>query len=154
MVANGLVEGINTLLSALMTFLLQFMQFDWQHHGQWIFLLSSLIVAAMLAVIVQLKNILVDFAFYLLISSFYHVLLAVASNLIASQLPSGSYSLIFGFNTFLALIFGYRDTVPSLQWLFCCNFFSVFGADDRFQIVQTEIVFSLFLLISSACAKN
>ncbi|KAH7695701.1 reduced folate carrier [Aphelenchoides avenae] len=88
-----------------MTFLLQYWRVDWKRSGPPVFFGSSMASAVMLLVMSRTTNVFVAYAMYLSTSSMYHILIAVASNIIASQLNSASYSLIFGFNTFLALLF-------------------------------------------------
>lgn len=49
-------------------------------------------------------QILLSYVFYILISALYHVLIAAASHNIALESDSNKNGLIFGFNSFVALI--------------------------------------------------
>uniref|UniRef100_A0A914YRE9 Uncharacterized protein n=1 Tax=Panagrolaimus superbus TaxID=310955 RepID=A0A914YRE9_9BILA len=104
-VGNGMVECVNTLLGAIITFYLQYIKFEWKKYGEFIFFTSSLAISISLLGMSEINNIFILYGLYLFTDCIYHMLIAAASNIIASQLNSASYSFIFGFNTFIALIF-------------------------------------------------
>ncbi|KAI6205593.1 hypothetical protein M3Y94_00809700 [Aphelenchoides besseyi] len=104
-VGNGFVECANTLISACLTFSLQYYKLNYQRYGSKLFVLSSLVSAALLLLMALTEEVLLSYALYVINSSVYHLLIAVASSIIATELNSSNYSLVFGFNTFVALIF-------------------------------------------------
>uniref|UniRef100_A0A1I7SG87 Thiamine transporter 2 n=2 Tax=Bursaphelenchus xylophilus TaxID=6326 RepID=A0A1I7SG87_BURXY len=100
---NGVMECITTLSTTLLTFGLQYVSFNWKKHSSTVFLTTSIFSSLLLAGMAFIQNIFVSYFFYILNSTLYHVLIAAASTTIAAQLQSSKYSLIFGFNTFVAL---------------------------------------------------
>uniref|UniRef100_A0A7E4ZX56 Thiamine transporter 2 n=1 Tax=Panagrellus redivivus TaxID=6233 RepID=A0A7E4ZX56_PANRE len=104
-VGNGVVECINTLLGAIVTFYLQYFKLEYKNYGAAIFFFSSVIIGTFLIAMTFLRSIIAVYVLYIIVDGVYHVLIAAASNIIASQLSSASYSFIFGCNTFCALIF-------------------------------------------------
>ncbi|CAD5205861.1 unnamed protein product [Bursaphelenchus okinawaensis] len=101
---NGLMECVTTLSSTLLTFGLQYTSFDFKKHSSTVFLSTSIFSAILLAGMASIQIIWFSYFFYIFNLTLYHVLIAAASNTIAAQLHSSKYSLIFGFNTFVALI--------------------------------------------------
>lgn len=104
-VGNGMVECMNTLLGAIVTFYLQYLKLEYKNYAAVIFFFSSIIIGTFLIAMTYLQNILIVYVLYIVVDAVYHILIAAASNIIASQLTSASYSFIFGCNTFCALIF-------------------------------------------------
>lgn len=77
-VGNGMVECVNTLLGAIVTFYLQYMDINWQKYGEVVFFFSSIFVGLFLLGMVFIKNIFVVYGFYLLCDVVYHMLIAAA----------------------------------------------------------------------------
>ncbi|KAI6173282.1 hypothetical protein M3Y98_01065100 [Aphelenchoides besseyi] len=78
---------------------------NYQRYGSKLFVLSSIVSAALLLLMALTERVLLSYALYVINSSVYHLLIAAASSIIATELNSSNYSLVFGFNTFVALIF-------------------------------------------------
>ncbi|KAK6033436.1 reduced folate carrier [Ostertagia ostertagi] len=103
-VENGLVEFLNTLLGAIIAFLVQFAAINWTRYEGVALITSSAFVAIVLAVVSQTKQILVAYVGYICVTSTYHLLITAASCNIACQLTTENYGLVFGWNTFAAVV--------------------------------------------------
>jgi thiamine transporter 2/3 len=93
------------VLAACLTFSLQYWKFNWRRFGDKIFFVSSLISATLLFFMASTGNVWLSYALYITNSSIYHLLIAAASSIIAAELNSSNFGLVFGFNTFIALAF-------------------------------------------------
>lgn len=103
-VENGLVEFLNTLAGAILAFLVQFAAVNWHKYGEVTVIISLAIIAVILAVISQTNYVLIAYIGYILITSMHHTLITAASCNIASELNSENYGLVFGWNTFTAVV--------------------------------------------------
>ncbi|VDL74939.1 unnamed protein product [Nippostrongylus brasiliensis] len=103
-VENGLVEFSNTSIGAVLAFLVQFAHIDWHRYGEVTLIISSAFIAIVLAVVSQTNQILVAYIGYVCMTSTYHMLITAASFNIASELTSINYGLVFGWNTFSAVV--------------------------------------------------
>ncbi|CAJ0610310.1 unnamed protein product [Cylicocyclus nassatus] len=100
---NGLTEFVNTLMSAVMAFAIQFAAIDWIKYGELTLALSSSLIAVILAVVSQTKYVVLAYIGYVLVTAIYHALITAASCNIATELSSTIYGLVFGWNTFVAV---------------------------------------------------
>lgn len=101
---NGITECANTLIGALLTFLVQYLKINWVKRGEAVLFVTSTAAAALIFLLSQTTSIILAYILYVAIASIYHMLITAASANIASQLDSASYGLVFGWNTFLALV--------------------------------------------------
>ncbi|VDM41303.1 unnamed protein product [Toxocara canis] len=101
---NGITECANTLVGALISFLVQYMQINWVKRGEFVLFLTSSVAAVLIFALSQTTNILFAYILYVAVASIYQMLMTAATANIAAQLDSASYGLVFGWNTFLALV--------------------------------------------------
>ncbi|XP_054138559.1 thiamine transporter 2-like [Melozone crissalis] len=103
-VYNGAVEAIATFLSSVTSFLVQYMQIDWDHFGELALGIFSAIDAGCLFLMHFSTSIWVCYAGYLIFKACYVLLLTIATFQIAINLSMERYALMFGFNNFIALL--------------------------------------------------
>ncbi|PAV64237.1 hypothetical protein WR25_12553 [Diploscapter pachys] len=103
-VDNGIAECANTLSSAILSFVIQYLSINWLRYGELTLSLSSLIISAVLAVLSQINKIIVAYIGYVLCTAIYNMLITAASANIASELTASNYGLVFGWNTFVAVL--------------------------------------------------
>uniref|UniRef100_A0A0R3RUY1 Na_Ca_ex domain-containing protein n=1 Tax=Elaeophora elaphi TaxID=1147741 RepID=A0A0R3RUY1_9BILA len=92
---NGITESINTLIGAIISFSLQYVEIDWKAHDELIFSISSALIALFLISISQTN-----------FKSMIALNIQFCSATIAEELDSASYGFIFGSNTFVAILLG------------------------------------------------
>ncbi|KAL3076140.1 hypothetical protein niasHS_013687 [Heterodera schachtii] len=102
---NGFVESINTLLSALVVFLVQFIPLKWAEHSILVCCISTMVMALLLYAMVYFGSIFADYILYIVLYMFYNMLITISSDLIATHLsPNGAYGLVFGINGFVGVL--------------------------------------------------
>ncbi|EFO16653.1 hypothetical protein LOAG_11851, partial [Loa loa] len=101
---NGITECINTLIGAIISFSLQYINKDWTVHDELIISITTAIITLLLIIMSQIKLIIIAYINYVIITAIYNLLMTAACATIASELNSASYGFIFGFNTFVALL--------------------------------------------------
>ncbi|KAL3070037.1 hypothetical protein niasHT_033547 [Heterodera trifolii] len=103
---NGFVESINTLLNTLVVFLAQFVSLKWaEYRSVVVCCVSTMSMAWLLYAMVHFDSLFADYILYIVLYMFYNMLNAISSNLIATHLsPNGAYGLVFGINSFVALL--------------------------------------------------
>ncbi|GMT05202.1 hypothetical protein PENTCL1PPCAC_27376, partial [Pristionchus entomophagus] len=103
-VQNGIAEIANTLMGAILSFGMQYLTIDWGKWGGPTLAASSLLIAALQITAAFTDQIYLAYACYVGTSAIYHMLITAACFNIASLLTSSNYGLVFGVNTFVALI--------------------------------------------------
>ncbi|KJH41527.1 reduced folate carrier [Dictyocaulus viviparus] len=103
-VENGLVEVIGTSFGAMLSFIIQFADIDWIRFGDIILAIYSGTAAILLALISQTVHVLLAYSGYICVTAVYNMLITVASCNIAEQLNSINSGLVFGWNTFVAVV--------------------------------------------------
>ncbi|KAE9413789.1 hypothetical protein Angca_010075, partial [Angiostrongylus cantonensis] len=126
-IENGLVEVISTVAvmfqlycifiynayihiyihiyqSAVLSFFVQFAAIDWVQNGELVLTISSFLIVIILAVISQSDYVWIAYSGYVCVTATYHTLITVASYNIAHELGSINNSLVFGWNTFVAVV--------------------------------------------------
>ncbi|VDO30156.1 unnamed protein product [Haemonchus placei] len=107
-VENGLVEFVSTLIDgssgAILAFFVQFAAISWVRYETVALVIPSVFIAIILAVISQTQQVLIAYIGYVCITSTYHLFITVASTNIACQLTTETYGLVFGWNTFVAVV--------------------------------------------------
>ncbi|KAF8386205.1 folt-1 [Pristionchus pacificus] len=103
-VQNGIALIANTLMGAILSFGMQYLSIDWGRWGGPTLAASSLIIAALQLTAACTDQVYLAYACYVGTSAIYHMLITAACFNIASLLTSANYGLVFGVNTFVALI--------------------------------------------------
>uniref|UniRef100_A0A914WB31 Uncharacterized protein n=1 Tax=Plectus sambesii TaxID=2011161 RepID=A0A914WB31_9BILA len=103
-VQNGVTECVATLLGAGVAFSMQFVTLDWSKYGEIVLFIISVIDALLLFFMAKAENVFLSYGLYIIVCGSYQMLITVASHNIASRLQSASYGLVFGWNTFVALL--------------------------------------------------
>ncbi|XP_033472216.1 thiamine transporter 1 [Epinephelus lanceolatus] len=101
---NGYVETLSTLLGALAALLVGYLPVCWAVWGELALFLFSLLMAACVFVMDTMRNIWVCYSSYVLFRATYMLLITVATYQIAASLNMQRYALVFGVNTFIALL--------------------------------------------------
>ena len=107
------VRDLNTYVSiktghnffSVLAIMLGFIKLNWTLIGELTLAIISLLDALMLFLMASTNSIYVAYVGYVVFRSLYQMLITVASFEIASNITQSSYGLVFGFNTFLALLF-------------------------------------------------
>ncbi|CAJ1087144.1 thiamine transporter 1 isoform X2 [Xyrichtys novacula] len=101
---NGYVETLSTLLGALAALLVGYLPVCWSVWGELALCVLSLLMAVCVFVMDMLKNIWLCYGSYVLFRATYMLLITVATFQIAASLNMQRYALVFGVNTFMALL--------------------------------------------------
>ncbi|KAM4699621.1 thiamine transporter 1 [Discoglossus pictus] len=101
---NGSVEAVSTLLGAIAVFAVGYIKTSWSKWGQLLLALFSMVIAATVYVMVTIRNIWICYISYVLFRSIYMLLITIATFQIAANLSMECYALVFGVNTFIALV--------------------------------------------------
>ncbi|XP_070711755.1 thiamine transporter 1 [Pempheris klunzingeri] len=101
---NGYVETLSTLLGALAALLVGYLPVCWTVWGELALCVLSLLMAVCVLVMDTLRNIWLCYSSYVLFRATYMLLITVATYQIAASLNMQRYALVFGVNTFMALL--------------------------------------------------
>ncbi|XP_072315831.1 thiamine transporter 1-like [Eucyclogobius newberryi] len=101
---NGGVEAISTLLSAATVYSVSFIEVTWEHWGELALGGFSGLAAASLFLMTFIGNIWVCYAGYVVFKCLYMLLITIAMFQIAAGLSMERYALVFGVNTYVALV--------------------------------------------------
>ncbi|XP_061833523.1 thiamine transporter 1 [Nerophis lumbriciformis] len=101
---NGYVETMSTLLGAVAALLVGHLPVSWTVWGELAMCLLSLLMAACLLIMDMLPSIWLCYGSYILFRATYMLLITAATYQIAASLDMQRYALVFGVNTFLALL--------------------------------------------------
>ncbi|XP_070786844.1 thiamine transporter 1 [Enoplosus armatus] len=101
---NGYVETLSTLLGALAALLVGYLPVCWTVWGELALCVLSLLMAVCVFVMDTLRNIWLCYGSYVLFRATYMLLITVATYQIAASLNMQRYALVFGVNTFMALL--------------------------------------------------
>lgn len=101
---NGYVETLSTLLGALAALLVGYMPVCWALWGELALFVLSLLMAVCVFVMDTVRNIWLCYSSYVLFRATYMLLITVATYQIAASLNMQRYALVFGVNTFMALL--------------------------------------------------
>ncbi|XP_047433011.1 thiamine transporter 1 [Mugil cephalus] len=101
---NGYVETLSTLFGALAALLVGCLPVSWALWGELVLCALSLLMAACVFVMDTLENIWLCYSSYILFRTVYMLLITVATFQIATSLSMHRYALVFGVNTFVALV--------------------------------------------------
>ncbi|XP_030265792.1 thiamine transporter 1 [Sparus aurata] len=101
---NGYVETLSMLLGALAALLVGYLPVCWALWGELVLCVLSLLMAVCVFVMDMVRNIWMCYASYILFRATYMLLITVATYQIAASLNMQRYALVFGVNTFMALL--------------------------------------------------
>ncbi|XP_037618205.1 thiamine transporter 1 [Sebastes umbrosus] len=101
---NGYVETLSTLLGALAALLVGYLPVCWSLWGELALCVLSLLMAVCVFVMDTIRNIWICYGSYILFRAIYMLLITVATYQIAATLNMQRYALVFGVNTFVALL--------------------------------------------------
>ncbi|XP_046445559.1 thiamine transporter 1-like isoform X2 [Daphnia pulex] len=159
-VYNGGVEALHALLGALTTLAVGYLSIDWSVYGEPTIAVISLFEGVMLFVAGNTDVVWVTYTTYIAFCLSYRILITIASSEVAKGLKRESYGFIFGFNTFLALLFQSILTLcvtdgvglaldPQTQFKIYGGFFGVLGA-----IFSAMAAYSIFQHRSRVCVSK
>uniref|UniRef100_A0A8C2HQQ0 Solute carrier family 19 member 2 n=1 Tax=Cyprinus carpio TaxID=7962 RepID=A0A8C2HQQ0_CYPCA len=101
---NGYVETISTLLGAFAAFVVGFLKVSWAVWGELALCIFSVVIAVCVYLMDTIRNIWVCYTSYMLFRATYMLLITIATYQIAVNLSMRRYALVFGVNTFIALL--------------------------------------------------
>ncbi|XP_069476299.1 thiamine transporter 2-like [Ambystoma mexicanum] len=103
-VYNGGVEAVAALIGALATFAVSYMKLDWSIWGELALSFFSAISSGALYLMDFTSNIWASYAGYVIFKASYMFLITIVMFQIAENLNMARYALVFGINTFVALL--------------------------------------------------
>ncbi|VDN91706.1 unnamed protein product [Brugia pahangi] len=101
---NGITECTATLIGAIVCFFVQYLKIDWVKCGELVIWINSMIIAILLIVMSQTTSAFIAYIFYIALAIIYQLLMTAASTIIATELTTATYGLVFGSSTFVALL--------------------------------------------------
>ncbi|XP_050308768.1 thiamine transporter 1-like [Anthonomus grandis grandis] len=101
---NGAVESILTVIGFLGALAAGALKVDWKTRGELALTCCSLMQGFAMLISSQTSHVMVSYACYIVFGALYHLTITVASSEIAKVIQEDSYGLIFGINTFVALL--------------------------------------------------
>ncbi|KAJ8350374.1 hypothetical protein SKAU_G00255040 [Synaphobranchus kaupii] len=101
---NGYVETVSTLLGAMAAFSVSFVKISWTDWGELALCVFSVVIAVAVYLMDTVRNIWVCYASYVVFRGTYMLLITIATYQIAANLCMRRYALVFGVNTFIALL--------------------------------------------------
>ncbi|XP_023980236.1 thiamine transporter 2 [Physeter macrocephalus] len=154
---NGAVEAIATFGGALAAFAVGYVKVNWDLLGELALAIFSVVNAGSLFLMHYTTNIWACYAGYLLFKTGYMLLITIAVFQIAVNLSVERYALVFGINTFIALVIQTIITVIvvdqgglglpiSIQFLVYGSYFAV--------IAGIFLMRSIFIIYSTKCRKT
>ncbi|XP_067851182.1 thiamine transporter 2-like [Heptranchias perlo] len=103
-VYNGGVEAVSTFMGAVMSFAVGYVKLDWAIWGELALGIFSAVDSGALYAMDLSNNIWVCYASYVVFKASYMLLITIATFQIAANLSMERYALLFGVNTFVALV--------------------------------------------------
>ncbi|XP_029472991.1 thiamine transporter 2 [Rhinatrema bivittatum] len=156
-VYNGGVEAASTFLGAMTSFAVGYVKINWDLYGELALGIFSAVDAGALLLMDFTWNIWVCYAGYLVFKASYMLLITIATFQIAVNLSMERYALMFGVNTFVALVLQTILTVTVVdskglnlaiipQFLIYGSYFAV--------IAGIFLLRSIYTIISIQCKKK
>ncbi|KAM7105986.1 thiamine transporter 2 isoform 1-T2 [Molossus nigricans] len=153
---NGAVEAIATFGGAVAAFAVGYVKVNWDLLGELALAIFSVVNASSLFLMHYTANIWACYAGYLIFKSSYMLLITIAVFQIAVNLSVERYALVFGINTFIALVIQTIVTVIvvdqrglhlpiGIQFLVYGSYFAV--------IAGIFLIRSLYIICSASCQK-
>ncbi|CAJ0590447.1 unnamed protein product [Cylicocyclus nassatus] len=101
---NGVTEALCPLIGLPVVFLVQYLRVDWSRWGELCLALCSLLDGFILFLLSQTDSLLVMYIGYVVYRVLYQAMITVTQFNLADSLETASYGLVFGLNTFAALV--------------------------------------------------
>ncbi|XP_036395941.1 thiamine transporter 1 [Megalops cyprinoides] len=101
---NGYVETVSTLLGAVAAFGVGFVKISWAAWGELALCVFTVVIAVAVYLMDIVRDIWVCYASYVVFRGTYMLLITIATYQIAANLSMRRYALVFGVNTFIALL--------------------------------------------------
>lgn len=101
---NGAVEGILTVLGFFATLLAGVLKCDWDVKGELVLVVCSLTKGFILLYSARTQNVMQSYICYIAFGTLYHFMITIASSEIAKCIKNESYGLVFGVNSFAAVV--------------------------------------------------
>ncbi|XP_062303245.1 thiamine transporter 1 [Osmerus eperlanus] len=154
---NGYVETVSTLLGASAAFGVGFVKISWAVWGELSLCIFSVVMAVAMYVMDTVRNIWVCYISYIVFRATYMLLITIATYQIAVNLSMQRYALVFGVNTFIALLLQTLLTLVVVdtaglgldvftQFLVYASYFTV--------IAVVFFLAGLYKLASKRCSKT
>ncbi|XP_022356159.1 thiamine transporter 2-like [Enhydra lutris kenyoni] len=154
---NGAVEALATFGGALAAFTAGCVKVNWDLLGEMALAMFSAVDAGSLLLMHYTNNIWVCYAGFVIFKSSYMFLITIAAFQVAVNLSVERYALVFGINTFIALVIQTVMTVTvvdnqglglpvSIQFLIYGSYFSI--------IAGIFLMRSIYIICSVKCGKE
>ncbi|XP_067896788.1 thiamine transporter 1-like [Heterodontus francisci] len=101
---NGMVEAASALLGAVAAFVVGYVKMSRSIWGEVALLVFSLVIAVVVFLMDTVRSIWVCYICYVIFRIIYMMLITIATYKIAANLSVELYALVFGVNTFVALV--------------------------------------------------
>lgn len=101
---NGAVDAISMLCSAATSFGIGFVKVNWSKYGELLLFSVNLIIGGLMLWMSFTNSIWIAYGCYLIIRIIFQTVLTIATYQVAVHLSSRCYGLVFGLNTFMALL--------------------------------------------------
>ncbi|VDD87221.1 unnamed protein product [Enterobius vermicularis] len=101
---NGFAEAAYTATAATAILVMSLIRIDWDRWGEITLVLISIIDASCLLINAQTESIYVMYGCYIGYRSLFQVMITIAQYNLAQKMVGESYGLVFGLNSFLALV--------------------------------------------------
>ncbi|KHJ89071.1 reduced folate carrier [Oesophagostomum dentatum] len=103
-VYNGVTEALCPLIGLPIVFLVQYIRIDWSRWGELCLAICSLLDAFILLLLSQTGSLLVMYIGYVAYRVLYQAMMTITQFNLADGMEVASYGLVFGLNTFVALV--------------------------------------------------
>lgn len=101
---NGAVEAVLTILGFAGTLFAGVLKCDWEVKGELALVLSSLAEGFILLYASRTSYVVHSYICYVAFGALFHFMITIASSEIAKYIQNESYGLVFGVNSFVALV--------------------------------------------------
>ncbi|CAE1309169.1 SLC19A2_3 [Acanthosepion pharaonis] len=101
---NAAVDATSLAICAAASFGIGFVTVDWSKYGELLLFFVNMVIGGLMVWMSFTDNIWVAYVCYLIIRIIFQTVLTIATYQVAVHLSSRCYGLVFGLNTFLALI--------------------------------------------------
>ncbi|XP_035712504.1 thiamine transporter 1 isoform X2 [Folsomia candida] len=136
---NGVVKALHTLLSAVLCLAVGYVKLRWSQWGERLLGILSLLQGGLLVWMARSSYLYTAYICYTVFRTIHPVMLTIASAEVAQGISKDSHGLVFGINTFLALLLQTLLTIVvsdekglaldvKQQFIIYGGYFSVLGA--------------------------
>ncbi|RCN42141.1 reduced folate carrier [Ancylostoma caninum] len=103
-VYNGVTEALCPLIGLPIVILVQYLRVDWSRWGELCLAACSLLDALVLLLLARTNSLLIMYLGYVVYRVLYQAMITITQFNLADSLETASYGLVFGLNTFIALV--------------------------------------------------